>query len=94
MVVRVEAGSAVTAVAFTGRMHSSVFLEREGEVVRPAMLWSDGRTTQGMRRADRRHPPSRCRGVDCNPALEQLARLHSSPCTRSLPPAPVGTITA
>ena len=26
-------------------MHSSVFLDRGGNVVRPALLWCDGRTT-------------------------------------------------
>ena len=34
----------VAAVGLTGQMHSSVFLDRKGEVIRPAILWCDGRT--------------------------------------------------
>ena len=35
----------VHAVGISGQMHSSVFLDGEGRVVRPALLWCDGRTT-------------------------------------------------
>jgi xylulokinase len=35
----------VEAVGISGQMHSSVFLDRSGDVVRPALLWCDGRTT-------------------------------------------------
>ena len=35
----------VAAVGISGQMHSSVFLDRSGRVVRPALLWCDGRTT-------------------------------------------------
>ena len=35
----------VASVGISGQMHSSVFLDREGKVVRPALLWCDGRTT-------------------------------------------------
>lgn len=35
----------VVAVGISGQMHSSVFLGGEGRVVRPALLWCDGRTT-------------------------------------------------
>ena len=35
----------VLAVGISGQMHSSVFLDREGQVIRPALLWCDGRTT-------------------------------------------------
>lgn len=37
--------AAVAAVGISGQMHSSVLLDRAGAVVRPALLWSDGRTT-------------------------------------------------
>ena len=33
------------AVGISGQMHSSVFLDGEGDVIRPALLWCDGRTT-------------------------------------------------
>jgi xylulokinase len=35
----------VVSVGISGQMHSSVFLDRAGAVVRPALLWCDGRTT-------------------------------------------------
>lgn len=34
----------ITAMALSGQMHTSVFLDRNGEVIRPAILWSDTRT--------------------------------------------------
>lgn len=35
----------VASVGISGQMHSSVFLDKRGEVIRPALLWCDGRTT-------------------------------------------------
>ena len=35
----------VAALGISGQMHSSVLLDRAGQVVRPALLWCDGRTT-------------------------------------------------
>lgn len=37
-------GHDVVAIGLTGQMHGSVFLDREGEVIRPALLWNDQRT--------------------------------------------------
>ena len=39
----------IAAVGLTGQMHSSVFLDRGGEVIRPAILWNDTRTTPQRR---------------------------------------------
>jgi len=36
----------IAAVSFSGQMHSSVFLDENGEVIRPAILWNDTRTTK------------------------------------------------
>lgn len=36
-------GSEVKAVGLTGQMHGLVLLDEAGEVLRPAMLWNDGR---------------------------------------------------
>ena len=36
----------VTAVGLTGQMHGSVFLDAEDNVIRPALLWCDGRTAR------------------------------------------------
>ena len=35
----------VIGIGLTGQMHSSVLLDEKFEIVRPAILWSDGRTT-------------------------------------------------
>ena len=37
-------GEAVAAVGLTGQMHGLVLLDAEGNVLRPAILWNDGRT--------------------------------------------------
>ena len=37
--------ASISSVGISGQMHSSVFLDRAGAVVRPALLWCDGRTT-------------------------------------------------
>src|SRR5262249_18445283 len=34
----------VASVGISGQMHSSVFLDKSGDVIRPALLWCDGRT--------------------------------------------------
>ena len=39
-------GDQVGGVGLTGQMHGSVFLDKNGAVLRPALLWCDGRTGQ------------------------------------------------
>ena len=39
----------VRAVGLSGQMHSSVFLDGSGAVIRPALLWNDVRTTEQCR---------------------------------------------
>ena len=43
------AGQRIEAVGISGQMHSSVFLDAAGQVIRPALLWCDGRTTAECR---------------------------------------------
>jgi xylulokinase len=38
-------GSQVAAVGLTGQMHGLTLLDRQGQVLRPAILWNDGRTS-------------------------------------------------
>jgi xylulokinase len=38
------AGSQVAAIGLTGQMHGSTFLDAQGQVLRPALLWNDQRT--------------------------------------------------
>ena len=40
-----ERAQQIVAVGLTGQMHGSVFLDAKGEVIRPALLWNDQRTT-------------------------------------------------
>ena len=40
----------IAAVGLSGQMHSSVFLDADSEVIRPALLWNDVRTTVQCRR--------------------------------------------
>jgi xylulokinase len=70
--VRAQSGSAtIAAIGISGQMHSSVFLDRGGEVVRPALLWCDGRTTDECREIERRvGGEERLRDLVSNPALE------------------------
>ncbi|MFW5868221.1 MAG: xylulokinase [Armatimonadota bacterium] len=39
-------GSEVTGIGLSGQMHGSVFLDEADEVIRPALLWCDQRTTR------------------------------------------------
>src|SRR6184192_2107784 len=39
-----EAQGNVVGIGLTGQMHGSVFLDRNGVVIRPALLWNDQRT--------------------------------------------------
>lgn len=65
------AGERVAVVGLSGQMHSSVFLDGAGEVVRPALLWCDGRTTAQCREiTERAGGETRLREWVRNPALE------------------------
>jgi xylulokinase len=37
--------SAVTGIGFSGQMHGATLLDRSGQVLRPCILWNDGRAT-------------------------------------------------
>ena len=39
----------IAAIGLSGQMHSSVFLDGDGEVIRPALLWNDVRTSAQCR---------------------------------------------
>jgi xylulokinase len=65
-----RARRAVDAVGLTGQMHSSVFLDARGKVIRPALLWCDGRTTEQCRAITARAGDDGLRAWVSNPALE------------------------
>ena len=61
----------VMSIGISGQMHSSVFLDAQGEVIRPALLWCDGRTTAECKEITKRvGGESKLRDLACNPALE------------------------
>ena len=61
----------VAAVGVSGQMHSSVFLDKQGHVIRPALLWCDGRTTAECAEITRAvGGEERIRDLASNPALE------------------------
>lgn len=70
--VREKRGDArIAAIGISGQMHSSVFLDREGAVIRPALLWCDGRTTAECEEITTRvGGEERLRDLASNPALE------------------------
>src|SRR6185503_9388423 len=64
-------GSQVVSIGISGQMHSSVFLDAKGTVIRPALLWCDGRTTAECREiTERVGGEDRLRDLTLNPALE------------------------
>ncbi|PYQ01837.1 MAG: xylulokinase [Acidobacteria bacterium] len=60
----------VAAVGLSGQMHSSVFLDARGSVIRPALLWCDGRTTAECREITARVGEGKLRDWVANAALE------------------------
>ena len=66
-----QPNAGIEAVGISGQMHSSVFLDQKNAVIRPALLWSDGRTTAECREIETRAGgEAKLREWVCNPALE------------------------
>ena len=64
-------GAEAASIGISGQMHSSVFLDAQGKVIRPALLWCDGRTTAECQEITRRvGGEDRMRDTVSNPALE------------------------
>ena len=64
-------GARIDAIGISGQMHSSVFLDKHGAVIRPALLWCDGRTTAECREiVQRAGGEGNLRQWVCNAALE------------------------
>ncbi len=65
------------AIGVTGQMHGSVFLDAQGEVIRPALLWNDQRTVAECAQIEATIGSERLKELTCNPALTgfQLPKL-------------------
>ncbi len=67
----VQAGvSEVASIGLSGQMHSSVLLDEADEVLRPAILWNDVRTTAQCRHITETVGKTGLRRLVGNPALE------------------------
>ena len=64
-----KAPSPIEAIGLTGQMHGGVFLDGDGKVIRPALLWNDQRTSAECTEIERRVGSSRLREITGNPAL-------------------------
>lgn len=60
----------IMGIGLSGQMHSSVFLDQKGDVIRPAILWNDNRTTKQCREIERLVGKDLLLKEACNPALE------------------------
>ena len=60
----------VKAIGLSGQMHGSVFLDKAGKVLRPAILWCDVRTAQQCRYITERVGREELIRHTSNPALE------------------------
>ncbi len=60
----------VAAIGMTGQMHGLVLLDAQGEVLRPAILWNDGRTSKQCDEIRARVGKARLIQITGNDALE------------------------
>ncbi len=68
---RAQPDAMVESIGISGQMHSSVFVDGAGQVIRPALLWCDGRTTAECAEITARAGgEARLRELVSNPALE------------------------
>ena len=67
--VAADAGKDVVAIGLTGQMHGSVFLDERRQVIRPALLWNDQRTSRQCEAIDERIGRERLIEIAGNPAL-------------------------
>jgi xylulokinase len=51
--LQAEIGDRIEGIGLTGQMHGAVFLDEEGQSIRPAILWNDQRTAGAAREIDR-----------------------------------------
>jgi len=65
---RIKPGE-IKGVGLSGQMHGSVFLDEQGKVIRPAILWCDGRTAAECDEIMQTVGPQRMHELVSNPAL-------------------------
>lgn len=65
-----ENRSNIVGISYSGQMHGLVVLNNKGEVLRPAILWNDTRTTKQCREIEKLVGEERLISITKNPALE------------------------
>ena len=60
----------IVSIGLSGQMHGLVMLDENNEVIRPAILWCDGRTTKQCRDIEEIIGKDRLIEITANPALE------------------------
>ena len=68
--VQLESPTQIRGIGFSGQMHSLVALDQNQQVIRPAILWSDVRTSEQCEVIYDRVGPEKLRDLCGNPALE------------------------
>ena len=59
----------IDGIGVTGQMHGAVFLDANDDVIRPAILWNDQRTSEECAEIDAAIGIDRVRAITCNPPL-------------------------
>lgn len=54
-----DALTAVKAIGLSGQMHGATLLDKNDEIIRPAILWNDGRSHQECAQLEQREPNTR-----------------------------------
>lgn len=68
LTARVDSAT-VAGIGLTGQMHGAVFLDANGDVIRPALLWCDQRTEAEAAEISRAVGQEALRRITANPAL-------------------------
>src|SRR5271170_486898 len=63
------AGGEISGIAFTGQMHGLVLLDRDGNTLRPSIIWCDQRTEAQCREITEKIGAARLIELTANPAL-------------------------
>ena len=62
-------GKDIACIGFSGQMHGAVMLDRQDQVVRPALIWCDVRTEKQCRDLTNKIGSEKLIRLTCNPAL-------------------------
>lgn len=61
--------SSLSGIGLTGQMHGAVFLDQDGNVLYPAILWCDQRTAEECQQINEKVGKEKIFDITCNPVL-------------------------